>query len=104
MSVAEVRSALGGGLAHTTVMTVLSRLNRKGALTRRRAGRAYLYALAAPTRDLPVLRAAIRMRRELDSGQARADVLASFVAGLTKEDESLLREVLARNDSDEMPE
>jgi predicted transcriptional regulator len=104
MSVADVRAALGGDLAHTTVLTVLSRLNRKGAVSRRRSGRSDLYALAAPTGDLPALRAAIRMRRELDGGHARADVLANFVAGLTPEDESLLRDVLARNDIDEKQE
>jgi predicted transcriptional regulator len=104
MSVAEVHAALGGDLAHTTVMTVLLRLNRKGEVTRHRSGRSYLYALAAPTHDLPALRAAIRMRRELAGAHARADVLASFVAGLPPADESLLRDILARNDIDEKRE
>jgi predicted transcriptional regulator len=35
-------------LAYTTVMTVMSRLAEKGALTRRKAGRSYLYEASAP--------------------------------------------------------
>jgi BlaI family transcriptional regulator, penicillinase repressor len=37
-------------LAYTTIMTVLDRLARKGTLTRRKAGRAFVYAPQA-TRD-----------------------------------------------------
>lgn len=35
-------------LAYTTVMTVMSRLAEKGALTRAKVGRGYLYEAAAP--------------------------------------------------------
>jgi len=45
-------------LAYTTIMTVLDRLVRKGKLTRRKAGRSFLYAPAA-SRDA-MRRAAIR--------------------------------------------
>ncbi len=40
----EVRERVGGGLAYTTVVTILSRLHAKGVLERRKAGRAYVYA------------------------------------------------------------
>jgi predicted transcriptional regulator len=101
MSVAEVRTELGGDLAHTTVMTALVRLADKQLVTRTKVGRAYVYALAAPARDLPALRAAIKMRNELHRRRApdRADVLASFVAGLDPADEAMLRKLLADNDS-----
>ncbi|AQT83044.1 CopY family transcriptional regulator [Mycolicibacterium litorale] len=101
MSVAEVRAELGGDLAHTTVMTALVRLNDKQLVTRTKQGRAYVYALAAPAGELPALRAAIRMRNELQSRQApdRADVLASFVAALDPDDEAVLRKLLSDNDS-----
>lgn len=101
MSVAEVRAELGGGLAHTTVMTALVRLTDKQLVTRAKAGRAYAYSLAVPARDLPALRAAIKMRNELHRRRApdRADVLASFVAALDPDDEASLRKVLADNDS-----
>ena len=37
----EVRDALGGDLAYTTVMTVLTRLFEKGLVTRTQQGRAF---------------------------------------------------------------
>jgi predicted transcriptional regulator len=48
-SVHDVRQALTPrrSLAYTTVMTLLERLVRKGAVTRRKAGRAFLYAPVA---------------------------------------------------------
>ncbi|MDX1875162.1 BlaI/MecI/CopY family transcriptional regulator [Mycolicibacterium sp. 120266] len=99
MTVAEVRAELDAELAYTTVMTVLTRLADKGALTRHRTGRSHRYRLVATPGDIPALQAALRMRRELDGEHARADVLSSFVASLSAEDEALLREVLSRNES-----
>ncbi|OKH65640.1 BlaI/MecI/CopY family transcriptional regulator [Mycolicibacterium sp.] len=94
MTVAQVRATLGGDLAHTTVMTALVRLTRKGLVKRVRTGRSYVYCLAAVADELPALRAALRMRRELDGRSARADVLANFVAQLDPEDEAVLRDLL----------
>ena len=94
LSVAEVRVLLGGGLAHTTVMTALVRLHRKGLVARERRGRSYVYSLVAVPDALPALQAALRMRRELDSRDERAGVLANFVAGLGPEDEAVLRSLL----------
>lgn len=94
VSVAEVRELLGGDLAHTTVMTALVRLHRKGLVARARRGRSYVYSLVAGPDALPALQAALRMRRELDSRDERADVLANFVAGLGPEDEAVLRSLL----------
>jgi len=52
LSVREAVGALNAGrarpLAYTTVMTVMSRLSEKGALSRERAGRSYLYRAVAP--------------------------------------------------------
>src|SRR4051794_41404934 len=47
LTVAEVQADLGGKLAYTTVLTALSRLHAKGALTRQPAGRGYAYAVPA---------------------------------------------------------
>lgn len=44
VSVREVHRALGEGRAYTTVMTTLDRLFRKGLVTRRKSGRAFLYS------------------------------------------------------------
>jgi predicted transcriptional regulator len=87
----EVRDRLGGGLAYTTVVTILSRLHAKGVLTRLKAGRAYAYA---PVADEPGL-AARRMRRVLDARADREVVLARFVSGLSPADEQLLRRMLS---------
>jgi predicted transcriptional regulator len=91
----EVRVRLGDGLAYTTVVTILSRLQAKGVLTRRKAGRAYRYA---PVADEPGL-AARRMARVLDAEADRAAVLARFVSGLSGADTELLRRLLGEVDT-----
>ena len=65
-------------LAYTTIMTVLDRLVRKGKLTRRKVGRAFLYSPQTP-RDV-MRRAAIR---ELVEGyfDGSEDQLVEFVRG-----------------------
>ena len=90
LSPGEVRDRLGGGLAYTTVVTILSRLHGKGVLSRRKAGRAFLYE---PVADEPGL-AARRMAQMLDAEPDREQVLARFVSGLSGKDEELLRRML----------
>ena len=90
LSPGTVRERLGGGLAYTTVVTILSRLHAKGVLDRARMGRAYLYA---PVADEPGL-AARRMATVLAAEPDRAAVLARFVSGLSASDEQLLRRML----------
>ena len=90
LSPAEVRDRLSGGLAYTTVVTILSRLHGKGVLNRRKAGRAFLYV---PVADEPGL-AARRMTQMLDAEPDRETVLARFVSGLSESDEELLRRML----------
>jgi predicted transcriptional regulator len=90
LSPAGVRERLGGDLAYTTVVTILSRLHAKGVLDRRKAGRAFLYA---PVADEPGL-AARRLAQMLDAEPDREAVLARFVSGLSGKDEKLLRRML----------
>ena len=90
LSPAEVRERIGGDLAYTTVVTILTRLHDKGVLARRKDGRAYRYA---PVADQPGL-AARRMARVLDGEPDREAVLARFVSGLSGKDEELLRRML----------
>jgi predicted transcriptional regulator len=90
LSPGAVRERLGGDLAYTTVVTILSRLHAKGVLERARAGRAYLYA---PVADEPGL-AARRMANVLAEEPDREAVLARFVSGLSRSDEELLRRML----------
>jgi predicted transcriptional regulator len=97
----EVRTRLGRDLAYTTVMTILSRLHAKGVLTRRLAGRGFVYELPIPLDDVPASVQARRMRQILDSGKDRAGVLARFVTDLTAEDEEVLFRLLSDNDPEE---
>jgi predicted transcriptional regulator len=90
LSPGEVRERIGGSLAYTTVVTILSRLHAKGVLERHKAGRAFLYT---PVADQPGL-AARRMARVLDGEADREAVLARFVSGLSDRDEELLRQML----------
>lgn len=90
LTAAEVLEDLGRDLAYTTVLTALTRLYEKGALTRRRHGRAYAYTIAADTATLT----ARRMRRLLASDTDQATVLSRFVAELTPAEEQLLEQLL----------
>ncbi|MGW2373685.1 MULTISPECIES: BlaI/MecI/CopY family transcriptional regulator [Kitasatospora] len=85
-----VQERLEGDLAYTTVMTILSRLHAKNAVSRSRSGRSYLWQASADAAGL----AALRMRRMLDGEADRDAVLASFVSALLPHDEELLRALL----------
>ena len=85
-----VRERIGGALAYTTVVTILSRLYAKQSVTRERAGRSFVWTPAADEAGL----AALRMRKVLDGEPDRGAVLASFVTALSPDDERLLRALL----------
>ncbi|QDQ10247.1 BlaI/MecI/CopY family transcriptional regulator [Streptomyces spectabilis] len=85
-----VQGRVGGDLAYTTVMTILTRLLAKGVVSRERAGRSFHWRSTADEAGL----AALRMRKVLDSERDRGAVLASFVTTLSADDERLLRELL----------
>ncbi|GAA2230975.1 MULTISPECIES: BlaI/MecI/CopY family transcriptional regulator [Kitasatospora] len=85
-----VQERLDGDLAYTTVMTILSRLHAKDAVSRTRSGRSYRWLASADAAGL----AALRMRRVLDGEDDRDAVLASFVSALLPHDEDLLRALL----------
>lgn len=90
MTPRQVRDALDGRLAYTTVMTVMARLHSRGLLARKRAGRAFAYTVLGD----PATVTARRMHRLLDIEKDRAGVLARFVDGLNADDEHLLRDLL----------
>ncbi|MGN9789674.1 BlaI/MecI/CopY family transcriptional regulator [Streptomyces sp. OZ13] len=92
VNTAWVRERLGGDLAYTTVITILTRLHAKGAVSRERAGRSFEWTSTADEAGL----AALRMRKLLDAEADREAVLASFVTALAPGDEQLLRDLLAR--------
>jgi predicted transcriptional regulator len=91
-----VQEHLDGDLAYTTVITILSRLHEKKAVTRTRQGRSYAWTPASDEAGL----AALRMRRVLDGEHDRAAVLARFVSALSPGDEARLRALLSRAGED----
>ncbi len=95
LSPAEVRSALHDSLAYTTVLTVLTRLWRKGLVGREPRGRGYVYRPLLSEAELAAHRMHSDLRRSRDSEGA----LAQFVSGLSKgEAQSLKRIVGGRPD------
>ena len=95
VTVAEVAAALAEPTAYTTAMTTLARLHDKGALTRVRRGRGFVYAPAAAPESVSAAQTARQMRRLLEAQATRADVLARFVAELTADDGAVLLALLA---------
>ncbi|MFC0531722.1 BlaI/MecI/CopY family transcriptional regulator [Phytohabitans kaempferiae] len=88
----EVRERLDPSLAlsYSTVVTTLSRLYEKDAVSRHRAGRAYRYAAVADAATL----VAKRMRHLLAAEPDHASVLRRFVSSLDPDDERTLRDLL----------
>lgn len=92
LSVREVREALAGGLAYTTVMTTLDRLYKKGLLERAREGRGFRYAPRASRETF----AAGLLRRSLDRVFGRASLrplLSTLVDAVGERDRELLPEL-----------
>ena len=99
LTAGQVRERLSGELAYTTVLTILTRLHTKGAVTRAPAGRGHAYAPAYDEAEL----ASSRMHAVLDRGSDREAVLARFVGDLSEDDErtlfNLLRRTVRRGES-----
>lgn len=98
LSPADVRERLAAAqvddgadpLAYTTVVTILTRLFEKNALSRQRDGRAFRYTPIADEAGL----AARRLSAMLDTVDDRGAVLSRFVEDLPDRDERLLRTLL----------
>jgi predicted transcriptional regulator len=89
----HVLERLGGTLAYSTVVTVLTRMYDKGLLGRVKHGRAFAYSPVADRHGLT----ARRMRQVLDADPDRHAVLARFVDDLSSGDEALLRHLLGES-------
>lgn len=77
-------------LAQTTVLTVLSRLEKKGVVRRDRAGRAHTYTAVASRED----HIAALMWEVLGSTPDRSAALARFVGSVGPEETAALTEAL----------
>lgn len=89
MPVREVAARLENKLAHTTVMTTLDRLYKKGLLTRDRDGTAYVYRPAMTEGEFHS-----RIVEETVGGlleKSTVSVLAAFVETAAELDEDNLR-------------
>ena len=100
LTVREVSIGLPQTLAHTTVMTVLDRLAKKGFARRERDGRAWRYRPAA-TREAYVTEL---MLTALDQTGDRSAALARFAQSVTGTEADVLREALAHLDEHQQPE
>ena len=92
MTPSEVADAIGGGLAYTTILTVLTRLAEKGMLEREPAGRTFRYSPLVSEGEL----AARKMRAALAGARNHDDVLSNFVDELSPRDAKKLRGFLDR--------
>lgn len=85
-----VAGVIGGDLAYTTVVTILTRLVEKGLVGREPSGRTFLYA---PVVSEGALTAA-RMGEALASSRDRDAALSHFVSNLSRREVQALRKVL----------
>jgi predicted transcriptional regulator len=98
LTVREVSNGLPEhSLAHTTVMTVLDRLAKKGFARRNRDGRAWRYRPAA-TRESYV---AELMLTALDQTGDRSAALATFAQSVTGTEAEVLKEALRSLENDD---
>ncbi|MGQ0572832.1 MAG: BlaI/MecI/CopY family transcriptional regulator [Pseudonocardia sp.] len=87
----DVQDALADrDLATTTVLTVLSRLERKGLVSRERDGRAHRYRAVASREE----HVAELMRDALDGSPDRGAVLARFIGSIPAAERARLRDLL----------
>ena len=87
----DVASRLAGrGLAYTTWLTVLGRLERKGLVRRERAGRAHTYAATASRED----HIALLMRSALGQAADREAALQHFARSVSPDEADALRRAL----------
>jgi predicted transcriptional regulator len=93
LSPGEIRDELdpSGALSYSAVVTTLTRLHDKHAVSRERVGRAYRYVAVAGASTL----VAWRMGRLLDAQADHASVLTRFVSALDESDAAVLRALLA---------
>lgn len=87
-------TAAGRELAVTTVLTVLSRLEKKGLVARSRTSRPHQYRPVSSREAHTVS----LMNEVLGEAPDRDAVLSRFVGSMSEEDASLLREILRGRD------
>jgi predicted transcriptional regulator len=89
-SVRDLHGEFAPRLAYTTVMTTLDRLYKKGLLTRRKAGKAYLYVAAFDQKQYRERLAQHWIGMALTHSSHSHAVLSSFVDAVTRRDQQML--------------
>lgn len=91
VTVRQIETAFGEKVAYTTIMTTLDRLYKKGFLTRRKHGRAFIYAARLSPEELERGLAEDVISTLLDTATERvAPVLACIVDAVSDRDRLLL--------------
>ena len=94
LSVREACALLPSPVAYTTVMTTMDRLFKKGLLSRRKVGRAFVYTAAATRDELEGAVAAELVEGLLNrSAGEPLPVLSSLVDAVSERDRDLLDEL-----------
>jgi len=90
-NVKDASARLSSPVAYTTVMTTMDRLFKKGLLTRRKVGRAFVYSAAA-TRDEMEEAVATELVQSLFDrpGGGSLPMLSSLVDAVSEKDRALL--------------
>jgi predicted transcriptional regulator len=93
ITVRDACAELGSSVAYTTVMTTMDRLYKKRLLTRRKVGRAFLYAPAATRTEIEGAVAAELVNSLLQHGSGPLPVLSSLVDAVSERDRALLEDL-----------
>ena len=90
-SVRQVAESFNDKFAYTTVMTTLDRLYKKGFLTRRKSGKAFLYAPRLSAEELERSMTETAIETLLNAGTENIEpVLACIVDAVSERDRELL--------------
>ncbi len=93
ISVRDAFEKFGENVAYTTLMTTMDRLYKKGLLTRRKAGRAFMYSAAASRTEIEGAVATELVQSLLKRDGEPLPVLSSLVDAVSDRDRALLTEL-----------
>lgn len=94
VSVRDACERLGSSVAYTTVMTTMDRLFKKGLLSRRKSGRAFIYRATATRQELEGAVAAELVQSLIKrDGSEPLPILSSLVDAVSDRDRALLDEL-----------
>jgi len=90
ITVRDACAELGATVAYTTMMTTMDRLYKKRLLTRRKVGRAFVYAAAATRSEMEGAVAAELVSSLFENHNGPLPVLSSLVDAASDRDRALL--------------